>query len=95
MNELIQCDNHKNAPTGLICIHLADHTSTEWVRVPQEPGGEFENDFLCPACLQNFPKLRLADLRALCIHCIRKLRQEAVSSSQKERRSDDGDQQSP
>ena len=81
MKQLIQCADHKYAPWGLICVHLSDHTSTEWVRVPQEPGEEFENDWLCPACIKKFPNLSINDLRAVCIHCIQKLREESSTSS--------------
>jgi hypothetical protein len=78
MNKLIQCGDHKDAAWGLICVHLANQTSTDWVRVPQEPGEDFQNDFLCPACIKAFPNLSPKDLQAVCIHCIRRLRQEAV-----------------
>ena len=86
MKELIQCGHRKNAPWGIICVHLSDHTSAAWVRVPQEPGKDFENDWLCPECIEKFPDLSADNLRAVCIHCIRELRRGAVTSSQAEPR---------
>lgn len=80
MTKLIKCADHKSAPWGIVCIHLCEGQASDWIPVPQEPGSECENDWLCPTCIKKFPDVPLDDLRALCIHCIRKLKQHADGS---------------
>ena len=74
-NKLIKCADHKWAPWGIVCVHLVKGTSTEWLPMPQAPGSECENDWLCPACAAKLPEPPVEDLKAICIHCIRKLRE--------------------
>lgn len=79
---LVKCGNHHMAPAGMICIHLADQTSTEWRSMiplfdPAEDSTQFENDWLCRECFdrcvatQSLPDLD--DIRTVCIYCIRDL----------------------
>jgi hypothetical protein len=81
MSKLIKCADHKYVPWGIVCVHLCEKTATEWLPVPQEPDSECENDWLCPECVTRYPDLPLDDLRAVCIHCIRELREETDGSS--------------
>ena len=82
MNKLIQCADHSYAPWGIVCVHLVEHTALDWMPVPQEPGSECDNDWLCPTCLKKYPDVLLDDMRAICMHCIRDLKRGFGGSSQ-------------
>jgi hypothetical protein len=71
---LIRCNDHRYAPAVIVCVHLFDRQATEWCPVPSGDL-EVEHDWLCPACLQLFPEIDVEDLRTVCIHCARKLRE--------------------
>ena len=84
-HELIECQDHKFAPWAIVCVHLMDGTSREWVALPNEHGSaEVEYDWLCPECdLEQqaiFEEQRphteeeMNHLKCVCIHCIRTLR---------------------
>jgi hypothetical protein len=72
--KLIRCGDHKLAPWCIVCVHLESGASNEWRPIPQGPESDTENDWLCPECLALFPNIPEQNMRALCIHCVRKLR---------------------
>lgn len=72
--DLIQCGDHQWAPWSIVCKHLADGECQEWVPL-ESSNPEVDFDWTCPDCIpsdENPPDLD--DLRAVCIHCVRKLR---------------------
>jgi hypothetical protein len=74
MNQLILCGDHRWAPWCVVCVHLCEGTATEWLAVPTDEGSEVENDWLCPECLAKLPELDADLLKAICIHCVAKLK---------------------
>lgn len=86
MKKLIKCGDHKCAPFGLICTHLAEGKSTNWISVTEldlyAERTEIENDWVCPECAAKWPNLRIAEVRLVCIHCIRKQRQQVLRDGQ-------------
>ncbi len=70
---LVKCRDGGMSPAVLTCLHIADGTATEYVKVPSpEPGDEMD-DYLCPTCLEAGPAglLTADDLVTVCLHCIR------------------------
>jgi hypothetical protein len=75
--KLIQCGDHSFAPWAITCVHICDNTAADVVRVPQPEGSEVEADWLCTECFERHfgegeKKGDITDLRAVCIHCLRK-----------------------
>lgn len=70
-HQLIQCGGHGWAPWSIVCVHLVEGTSREWVAVPSD-FDEVDYDWFCPACDPENPDIE--QLKAICIHCVRKLR---------------------
>jgi hypothetical protein len=79
-HNLILCGDHKLAPWSVVCVHLVEGTSKDWVPVHIEPQDrshpDVENDWLCRecACLGEPP---VQNLKAICIHCVRELQARA------------------
>lgn len=70
---LVECGDHKLAPSNVICIHLFNGTSTEWCPISSgDP--QTVNDWLCPDCIQNLETLSVHDLRTVCMHCCRDMK---------------------
>jgi hypothetical protein len=70
--KLIQCGDHKMAPWSVVCIHLLDGISEEWLRQPGEDGDQ--DDWLCPSCAaKGAEQVPVEELKAVCIHCVREL----------------------
>jgi hypothetical protein len=68
---LVQCSDGKMAPGCVVCRHLADGLSSEWIEIPME--GEEVSDYLCPECIEKGPEgIPESDLRSFCMHCARK-----------------------
>jgi hypothetical protein len=62
------------APMIIVCRHLLDGTSKEWVELP-DPDEEC-SDFLCPECFERGPdRLTTEELAAVCMHCARRMRE--------------------
>jgi len=75
--KLILCGDHQYAPWSVVCIHLATGACHDWQRFPGEEGNQ--DDWLCPACAaKGFDKLPLANLKAICVHCVRELQGEGA-----------------
>lgn len=75
MPHLIKCKNHKLAPWGIVCRHLATGQSREWMAI-KSPHPEVDSDFLCEECLvkQAEGDENIDDLMVACIHCMRDMR---------------------
>ncbi len=76
--KLIECGDRKQAPGVIVCVHLFDGTSHEWCRLPSDDGEV--DDWVCPACFERLPELGVDDLRLVCMHCARALREGEVAS---------------
>jgi hypothetical protein len=78
---MLECGDHKYAPGGMICVHLANGASKVWLPVAKldhfAERIEIENDWLCPECAKNWPYLQIDELAMVCIHCIRELQQDS------------------
>ena len=82
---LIQCGDHNWAPWSIVCIHLVNKESTEWIPI-ESNNPEVDYDWICPAC-DEFQQQYITeetstdevikDLRPACIHCVRQLRKES------------------
>ena len=75
--KLIQCGDHSFAQWAITCVHICEGTATDAVPISQKRGGEVENDWLCPECIEKRlgdgpDRTDITDLRAVCIHCLRK-----------------------
>jgi hypothetical protein len=76
MSNLIRCADGRWAPACILCVHLCDGQSDQWVQLPQPDGGEVF-DYLCPECFEKGPDaLELDDLRSCCFHCANRLIEE-------------------
>lgn len=73
--QLIQCGDHSWAPWSIVCVHLMEGTSHEWIPIPSD-FPEVDFDWACPACNPNDPEtvFNLDNLRPVCIHCVRRYR---------------------
>lgn len=76
--DLIQCGGHGLVPWHIVCNHLIEGTSNDWVLVPlaDDDGRDVEGDYLCPECDKEHMRdeLDIAKLQAVCMHCVRRLR---------------------
>jgi hypothetical protein len=71
--ELVRCRDGGMAPGVIVCRHLAEGASREWIEIPT-PLGE-SNDYLCPECFEKGPEgLTEDDLVLICLHCAREMR---------------------
>ena len=72
-----QCDHHGTVPYHVVCIHLYDDFTREWVRVKVADYREVECDYICKACQTT--RRHSGDERihkymlALCQYCVRNL----------------------
>ena len=76
--KVIRCEDHSCAPWAVTCIHIIEGTATDVVPIVLDEGTEVEADWLCPECVQKhfgdeWDKCEIADLRAVCIHCLRQV----------------------
>lgn len=76
--KVIECANHQFAPWAVLCIHLIENPKLQWISVEVDDGREVENDYICAECYKqhmsgNDP---VDDIRPICIHCVRKLKNE-------------------
>lgn len=70
----IKCGDHKQAPWAVVCVHLLEGTSREWISI-RSTHPEVEFDWACPKCLpKEDVSLVFDDLRPICIHCVQRLR---------------------
>jgi DNA-directed RNA polymerase subunit RPC12/RpoP len=76
MRTMLRCREHGLAPGGVICVHLARGESKDWIKVGAGP--ECEHDYVCAACAERINDLDAADLKAICMHCIRALQSESA-----------------
>lgn len=72
-HDLIECGDHQFAPWSIVCKHLADGECPDWLAI-DSTNPEVDYDWVCPTCIETFPDPKVEDLRAVCIHCVRKLR---------------------
>jgi hypothetical protein len=80
--KITPCSLHAGASWSVVCIHLAEGASHEWVRVDSTDGNE--DDWVCPECLaKGVDHLPIEDLRLVCVLCVRELhaRDHSVPSS--------------
>lgn len=73
--KLIKC-KHGWRPWSIVCVHLLDASSMEWISLPQEDCAD--KDWLCPVCLANWEKIveehNLDDIRPICVDCVGEIR---------------------
>lgn len=75
--DLIRCGGHGFAPWHIVCVHLVEGTSKDWVAIPLRPddGREVDSDWLCPDCADEYDAgINIDKLKPVCMHCVRKLR---------------------
>ncbi len=72
MRKMVRCADHKDAPAGIVCVHLASGTATEWVSAATGPDSEY--DCMCVDCAKHVERLTADDLLLMCMHCIRKVK---------------------
>jgi hypothetical protein len=95
--DLIKCGNHSFSPWSIVCIHLMNGESKEWIPV-ESTNLEVDFDWLCPKCIDNYftpvqelddsETPDLTDLRPVCMHCVRHLRQKLDENFKKEQEDD-------
>ena len=71
---LIMCGDHKMAPWSIVCVHLVDGSSREWMPI-DSTFPEVDFDWVCPDCYSTITEPDISRLKAICIHCVRYLRQ--------------------
>lgn len=75
---LIQCGNHSWAPWSAVCIHLMDGSANTAVGLHSN-NEEVLYDWICSDCFEKFSvgdktdEFLMDNLRAVCMHCTRKL----------------------
>jgi hypothetical protein len=62
------------APAVIVCRHLLDGTSREWVEIVPDDHQEV-SDWICRDCAERFPDIPVEDLRSVCMHCCRAFRE--------------------
>lgn len=71
----IQCGDHKKRRWQIVCIHLCEGISHEWVEMAT---GTDLPDYLCPSCAANNERILrkhdLKDLRPVCVMCVERIR---------------------
>lgn len=74
----IQCGDHKWRRWSIVCIHLCEGISREWIALPNPDGPD---DYLCPECLKNWDWIMSrtgegyrTDIRPVCVMCIERIR---------------------
>jgi len=72
VSNLIRCSDGRMAPASIICRHLLNGESSEWVELPQPDGGEVF-DYMCGDCIRKGPPPDADDLLACCFHCTRRM----------------------
>ena len=72
----ITCEVHGRTPGVIVCRHLFDGESKVWCPIV---GGE-NNYWICPECGEKYPDIPLGDLRSVCMHHAREMR-EAIEQS--------------
>jgi hypothetical protein len=72
MAHLVECFDHKFAPSRIVCIHIVEGTAISYYRLAYEDGDQ--DDLLCEACIERLPDGPDVDeLKCICIHCAAKL----------------------
>jgi len=89
--KLIQCGDHNFAPWAITCVHICEGTAADIVRLPNQIGGEAKYDWICAECFEKHfgdgpDKGDLTDLRAVCIHCLRRVLKPYRSKGKRHRR---------
>lgn len=97
MNEnidLIQCGDHSYAPWHVICVHLMEGQSREWLTLNSN-NPELDYDYLCPDCMELHEQGKddLDKLRCACMHCVRDIRKQMgiPDDPPRDRSQDEGD----
>jgi len=72
---LIECGDHQWSPWSIVCVHLMEQTSKDWVPIDSN-FPEVDHDWVCPECEKKMMEPEIDDLRCICIHCVRILRRE-------------------
>lgn len=64
------------APWSIVCVHLANGTSREWIPL-ESSSPETNFDWVCPDCIPDpqAETVNLKNLMPVCIHCVRHLRE--------------------
>ena len=76
-HNLIRCAGDGWAPWSIVCVHLATGESKEWIPI-ESNNPEVDHDWVCPECdttLQESGSVDVDKLKAICIHCVRRLRE--------------------
>ncbi len=71
MGRLIDCGFHQLALSSIVCVHLLADPKQEWIERAALPARQAS--YYCRACLAKLPTVATKDLRAICIHCIRRI----------------------
>lgn len=81
--KVIDCDLHGVSPWHIICDHLMDGVATDWYSIDVDDGREVECDWVCEDCLAKHEADddSIDHLHAVCMHCVRLLREEHCSQS--------------
>ena len=77
-HNLIRCGDHSWAPWSIVCVHLMNGTSRDWLPINSNHP-EVDYDWVCPDCEPMLEKEKLSEedmvkLACVCIHCVRYLR---------------------
>jgi hypothetical protein len=74
--DLIKC-KHGWRPWSIVCVHLLNGSSTDWIPIPQNRKGD-SFDWICPKCDKRWEemveKFNIDDVRPVCIDCVADIR---------------------
>ena len=70
---LISCGDHKLAPWSIVCVHLMNQMSKDWVPIKSNHP-EVDFDWVCTECAKTISNPDIENLRCVCIHCTQQLR---------------------
>jgi hypothetical protein len=75
--DYIKC-KHGKRRWSIVCMHLLDGSSMEWIPIPQLNSRRKLNDWVCPECDRQFEKMMqagdISKLRPICVDCVETIR---------------------
>lgn len=73
----ITCGKHKDLPFSILCVHLMEDPTLEWIRVMQDEESKLY-DYMCPACAADIDRMLaetdISKMRIACVNCVDDIR---------------------
>lgn len=74
----IKCGDHEMRRWAIVCIHLCEGTSREWISLHNSSEEDAPLDWLCPKCFAQRERIEeevdITNLRPVCVMCVQRIR---------------------